>query len=256
VGAQENGTRMNVITEFYEWFTDPVNWSGEFGIPARLSEHIQLSVVSVVLAAAVALPVGLYIGHSRKAEFLAVSIANLGRAIPSFAILALVFPFAIQIGLGFTFWPTFVALFFLAIPPILTNAYVGVKEVDADTLESARGMGLSEGQILRQIEVPLAAPLIVSGIRTSAVQVVATATLGAVIAWGGLGRFIIDGFKQQNDGMLLGGAVLVAVLAILTEIGLGFVERAVSPGSKRRAILRVKESSYVQPTDPSVGQPT
>lgn len=240
---------MSVFSQFYEWFTDPVNWSGEFGIPARVSEHIQLSAISVVLASAVALPVGLYIGHSRKAEFLAVSVANLGRAIPSFAILALVFPFAIELGLGFTFWPTLVALFFLAIPPILTNAYVGVKGVDPDTLESARGMGLSEGQILRQIEMPLAAPLIVAGIRTSAVQVVATATLGAVIAWGGLGRFIIDGFKQQNDGMLLGGAVLVALLAILTEIGLGFVERAVTPGSKRRTILGVKEAPYGHTAD-------
>lgn len=248
---------MNVLDAFYEWFTDPINWSGEFGIPTRLFEHIQLSAISVVLATVVALPIGLYIGHTRKAEFLAVSVANLGRAVPSFAILALVFPFAIKWGFGFTFWPTFVALFFLAIPPILTNAYVGVKGVDQDTLESARGMGLSEGQILRQVEVPLAAPLIVAGIRTSAVQVVATATLGAVIAWGGLGRFIIDGFKQQNDGMLLGGAFLVAVLAVLTEVALGFVERAVTPGSKRGTILRVKEASYAQTSDDaSIGQPT
>ncbi len=232
---------MNVFTEVVEWFGEPSNWSGEAGIPARLFEHVQLSAVSVLAAALVALPVGMAIGHTRRGEFVAVTIANFGRAIPSFAILAISFPLLIQVGLGFTFWPTFVALFFLAIPPMLTNAYVGVKGVDPDTVEAARGMGLTGRQILARVEVPLAAPLIVAGIRTSAVQVVATATLGAVIAWGGLGRFIIDGFKQQDDAMVLGGAILVGVLAVITELGLGLLQRSLTPRTESRSLLPVAE---------------
>ena len=234
---------MNVFSEVVEWFSEPANWSGEAGIPARLFEHVQLSAFSVVAAALVALPVGMAIGHTRRGEFVAITIANFGRAIPSFAILAITFPLLIQVGLGFTFWPTFIALFFLAIPPMLTNAYVGIKGVDADTVEAARGMGLTGREILMRVEAPLAAPLIVAGLRTSAVQVVATATLGAVIAWGGLGRFIIDGFKQQDDGMVLGGAVLVALLAVVTELLLGLLQRALSPRTETRGLLPVAEPS-------------
>ncbi len=224
---------MNAFSELVSWFGDPANWSGSGGIPARLFEHVQLSAVSVAAASLVALPVGVAIGHARRLEPIVVGAANVGRAIPSLAILAVTFPIAIEAGLGFTFWPTFVALFLLALPPILMNAYVGVTEVDPDTVEAARGTGMSEGQVLWKVEVPLAAPLIVAGVRTSAVQVVATATLAAVIAWGGLGRFIVDGFKQQNDAMLLGGAVLVAGLAVVTELLLGALERLVTPASLR-----------------------
>ncbi|MCA1704735.1 MAG: ABC transporter permease subunit, partial [Actinobacteria bacterium] len=144
---------------------------------------------------------------------------------------------SLRLGLGLGFWPTVVALFFLAIPPMLTNTYVGVLGVDVDTVEAARGMGMSGRQILMRIEIPLAARLIVSGLRTSAVQVIATATLGAVIASGGLGRYIVDGFAFGTFGengvegrqMVVGGALLVAVLALLTEVGLAIVEKAVVP---------------------------
>ena len=239
--GEEHCARMNVLTEVVDWFSDPANWSGEAGIPARVFEHVQLSAFSVVAAALVALPVGMAIGHTRRGEFVAVTISNFGRAVPSFAILAITFPLLIQVELGFTLWPTFVALFFLAIPPMLTNAYVGIKGVDADTVEAARGMGLTGRQVLARVEAPLAAPLIVAGVRTSAVQVVATATLGAVIAWGGLGRFIIDGFKSQDDGMVLGGAILVALLAVLTELVLGLLQRAVTPRSQAAGLLPVAE---------------
>jgi osmoprotectant transport system permease protein len=181
--------------------------------------------------------IGLFIGHTRRAEFISVTIANLGRAIPSFAILAFVFPITLRLELGLGFWPTVIALVFLAIPPILTNTYVGVKGVDPDTVEAARGTGMSGRQILTAIEIPLAARLIVSGFRTSAVQVVATATLGAVIASGGLGRYIVDGFAFGTFGengvagrqMVVGGAILVAALALIVEVGLGLLERAVVP---------------------------
>ncbi|MDQ4043492.1 MAG: ABC transporter permease, partial [Actinomycetota bacterium] len=159
----------------------------------------------------------------------AISVGNLGRALPSFGILGI--SFSLTIGLPGTlgFWATFIALFLLAIPPILTNTYVGIKGVDADTIESARGMGMTERQILLKIELPLGAPLIVAGLRLATVQVVATATLGALVAWGGLGRYIVDGFAAGDDVQLLAGAILVAVVAILTEIAFGFLERSVSP---------------------------
>ncbi|HYP24665.1 MAG TPA: ABC transporter permease [Actinomycetota bacterium] len=231
---------MSGLEQLVAWITDPVNWSGESGVPVRVLEHLRISAISVLAATAVALPLGLYIGHSRRGETLAVSVANLGRAIPSFAILALAFPLSLRLGLGLSDWPAIAALFLLGIPPILTNSYVGVKGVDADTLEAARGMGMSEREVLRSIEVPLAAPLIVAGLRISAVQVVATATLAALVAGGGLGRFIVDGFKQGDDGMTLAGAILVALLAILTEVALGLVERATAPRHSRRGVFTTR----------------
>ena len=220
---------MEPLSQLWVWLTQSTTWTGSGGIPTRVLEHLTISAVAVAAAIAVALPLGLYIGHARKGEFAIVTLANLGRAVPSFAVLALVFLLALPFGLAFSIVPIVVAMFLLGIPPILLNAYVGVKGVDADTVEAARGMGMTGGEVLRSIELPLAAPVIVAGIRTSAVQVVATATLGAVVAGGGLGRYIVDGFAQRHHGMLLGGALLVALLAMLTEVGLGVVQRAVRP---------------------------
>jgi osmoprotectant transport system permease protein len=230
------------FSQVVEWFTDPLHWDGAFGIPTRLVEHIVMSAVSVTIAAAVALPAGLYIGHRRRFEFLVVSVLNFGRAIPSFGLL---FLFVLAFGIGLAYPaslrpPILFALVLLAIPPILTNTYIGVQTVDADTAEAARGMGMTEWEVLTRLEVPLGAPLILAGIRTAAVQVVATATLGAVVAGGGLGRFIIDGFAIRDFPQIFGGALLVAVLAILTELGFSVLERVLSPrttsqGRKRRA---------------------
>jgi osmoprotectant transport system permease protein len=220
---------MELLGEVGRWFADPVHWSGPAGIPARLIEHIQISALSVGAGTAIALPVGLFIGHTRRAQFLVVSVANLGRAVPSFAILAIAFPFSIRLGLGLGFWPTVTALFLLAIPPILTNTYVGVQTADPDTVEAARGMGMSGRDVLFKLEIPLAAPLIAAGLRTAFVQVIATATLAALFAWGGLGRFIIDGFATRDEPQIVAGAVLVAVLAVAAELGLGILEKVVSP---------------------------
>ena len=221
---------MSAFSEFWTWITTGEHWSGTHGIPNRVLEHVELSALSVLIGVIVALPIGLYIGHTRRAEFITVTIANLGRAVPSFAIVALMLPVSIWAGLGLGFWPTLVALVFLAIPPIIVNTYVGVREVDPDTVESAVGMGMSGKQVLRGIEIPLAAPLIVGGIRTAAVSVVATATLSALIGGGTLGRFIRDGFASGDHGEILGGAILVALLAILTEVGLSLIEKRVTPG--------------------------
>jgi osmoprotectant transport system permease protein len=222
---------MEILREVAAWFADPAHWRGANGIPTRVLEHVEISAAAVAVALVLAVPIGLLVGHARRSEFIAVSIANLGRAIPSFAILSIVFQLMLTYfrGAAFGFWPTVVSLFLLAVPPILTNTYVGVQGVEADVVEAARGMGMGEGQILARVELPLAIPLMVAGIRTAAVQVVATATLAALIAGGGLGRYIIDGFAQGDDPKVYAGAILVALLAIVTEALFAYIQRRVSP---------------------------
>lgn len=229
------------LTEALQWFTEPGRWEGSTGIPARTLQHLVTSSVSVGVAMLIAIPLGLYIGHARRFEFAVVSVANFGRAVPSFGLLLL---FVVLFGLQLDYPPSLrpailFALILLAIPPILTNTYVGVQAVEADTLEAARGMGMSERQVLLGLEVPLASPLIVGGIRTAAVQVVATATLAAVPAGGGLGRFIVDGYAIRDFPQIFGGALLVAALAILTEASLAGLQRAVTP--RAMSWRRVKE---------------
>jgi osmoprotectant transport system permease protein len=220
---------MGVLAEALRWLTTPENYSGPTGITARLIEHVQISVQPLLLAALVAIPVGMWIGHRRRFEFLVISIGNIGRALPSFGILAIFFVLTFSWPGDLGYWAIFFAMFFLAIPPILTNTYVGIKGVDPDTVEAARGMGLRERDVLLRLELPLAVPLIIGGMRTAAVQVVATATLGAVTSWGGLGRFIVDGFAVQDNVQILAGAILVAVLAIVTEVVFGRLQRALAP---------------------------
>ena len=231
---------MHTFVDVLHWLTDSAHWTGPTGIPLRIGEHLELSVVSVGLAAAVAIPLGLVVGHIRKFEFLAVSIVNVGRSVPSFAILVLAYLAFLQLtpSLAFGFGPTVVALFLLALPPILTNTYVGVQQVDADTVEAARGMGMTERDVLLRLELPLAAPLIMAGLRTAAVTAVATATLAALIGGGGLGRFIIDGFHTNDIPMIVSGAVLVAILSIVTEASFALVERAVRPQMSSKAPRR------------------
>jgi len=225
-----------------------IRWFGETpDILEQVGRHLYLSYVPAVAALLVALPVGLYIGHKRRFGFIAVTLANLGRAIPSFAILSLALILFLEMGIGiggdFGFWPTFAALFFLSVPPILVNTDVGIRGVDRDTVEAARGSGFSEWGVLTRIELPLAAPLIVAGLRTAAVQSVATATLGAFVGSGGLGDYIRLGIRTHNYDTLLGGAILVALLAIGTEFGLGVVER----------LLRPKTSAASKPRRPKTG---
>jgi osmoprotectant transport system permease protein len=213
------------------WLADPAHWRGSDGIPNRIGEHLLISFVAVAVATLIALPAGVFFGHTGRGGFVAVSVANIGRALPSLALLALMLPLAISLGLGLGFWPTLFALVPLAIPPILTNSYVAVRQVEPDIKEAARGMGMREAQVLGSAELPIAAPLILDGLRNAAVAIVATATLGAVVAGGGLGRYIVDGLARQDYPRLFVGAVLVALLAIATELGFNLLERAVvSPG--------------------------
>jgi len=234
---------LDTLTATIAWLLDPVHWAGGDGIPTRIAEHLAISVASLLAAAAVALPVGAFIGHTGRGGTLAVNIANLGRAVPSYAVLVIVLPPALQLApvlgyapsFGLSEIPTFTAMFLLAIPPILVNTYAGLRGVDRDLVESARGMGLREGQILARLEVPLSIGVIVGGIRTAAVQVVATATLGAVVAYGGLGRYIIDGIARHENDRLFAGVVLVAGLALVTEGGLALVQRLATPRGLRLA---------------------
>lgn len=218
---------MGVLSQALGWLTTAANWWGPMGILARLWEHVQMVGEVLVIALAIAVPVGLAIGHSGRGGFLAVNAAGAGRAIPSFGVLAFVFPLAIRYLPGnIGYWPTLIALVVLAVPPLLTNTYIAVRGVDPDTLEAARGMGMGELQVLLGIELPLAAPLMLDTLRVVAVQVVATATLGAEVGWGGLGRFIVDALSVNNGPHLLAGAILVAALAVVVDLAFAALGRA------------------------------
>ena len=222
---------MNGLLEGLQWLVDPANWSGVDGIPARVWEHVQLSVIALAIATLIAVPIGLWIGHTRRGQFWTVQLANVGRSIPSLAILSIMFLIAVKEfpSLAFGFLPTIVALTLLGIPVILINTYVGIQQVDPDTVEAARGMGMSGRQVLFKLEVPMATPLILTGLRLAAVQIVATAGLAALIAGGGLGRYIVDGFALRENDKIVAGAILVAVLSLLTDLAFSLLAKVTSP---------------------------
>lgn len=226
---------MGFLSEVLHFFEDGANWVGNAGILNRTLEHVGLSAFSMAVASLIAIPPALFLGHTGRGGFFAVSIVNIGRAVPSFAIVALALPVSIKLGLGLGFWPTFLALVALALPPMFTNTYTGVREVDQGTVEAGLGMGMTGWEVLSGIEMPLASPVILAAVRVSAVQVVATATLGALVAWGGLGRYIIDGFSQGDNVEVFVGGVLVALLAVVTQLFLGWVEGRAVPAGLRRA---------------------
>jgi osmoprotectant transport system permease protein len=224
---------MDIVNETIAWLREPAQWAGPAGIPTRVVEHLALSAVAVLIAIAIALPVGLLVGHTKRGAGVAVNVANLGRALPSLAVISIFLPLtaAIDPQLGFKVYPTLIAMVILGIPPILVNTYVGVSGVDPDLVEAGRGMGLRERQILSRIEIPLALPVLVGGIRSASVQIVATTTLGAIFGGVGLGRYLVEGIAQNDNGMIFGGVVLVAALCLATEGALALVQRAItSPG--------------------------
>lgn len=226
---------MEFFAEVLDFFATGANWVGSTGILNRTLEHSGLAAFSMAVASLIAIPPALYLGHTGRGGFFAVSIVNIGRAVPSFAIVALALPVSIKLGLGLGFWPTFLALVALALPPMFTNTYTGVREVNQETVEAGLGMGMTGWEVLRGIELPLASPVILAAVRVAAVQVVATATLGALVAWGGLGRYIIDGFSQGDNVEVFVGGVLVALLAVATQLVLGWVERRAVPAGLRKS---------------------
>lgn len=219
---------MEFIIEVVQWLVAPEQWQGSRGIPSRTLEHLWYSGTPLIAAIAVALPVGLWVGHTGKGATLIVNVANVGRAVPSFGIIAL---FAILIGFGFL--GPFLALVAFAIPPILTNTYTGVREVDENVREAAEGMGMRGGQVLRRVEVPNALPLIFAGVRTSAVQVVATATLANVVGIGGLGSYVFGGLARLNYPEMVVGAILVAALSMAVESFFAITQRLAIPAGLR-----------------------
>ncbi|MGZ4547420.1 MAG: ABC transporter permease [Blastococcus sp.] len=220
---------MNQFGDAIVYLNDPYNWTRPGGIIDLLVEHLAISAVAVLAAMAIALPAGVALGTSGRGAGLIVGLSNVSRAVPTLALLTL---FAVS-PIGFGDRATTIALAVFAIPPILTNTYVGFRGVDADVREAARAMGMSGGQVIRRVDLPLAMPLVMTGIRTAAVQVVATAGLAALVGGGGLGQIINLGFGQQNYGEMIAGAVLVAALALLTELTLVALAWAATPGPKR-----------------------
>jgi osmoprotectant transport system permease protein len=218
---------MTWWTDLTGWLSDGANWSGPTGALALLGQHVRVSIISLVVAAVVVVPLGLWLGHVGRGGVLAINIGNVGRAVPTFAILVLLNLAPAPFGSSQVTVITSLVLF--AVPPILTNTYVGVREVDRSAVDAARGMGMSGWQVLRGVELPLAAPLVVQGLRLAAVQVVATATIAALVGGGGLGRLITQGFSRQDQPMLLSGAVLVGGLALVVEGLFEVLGRSVAP---------------------------
>ncbi|WP_409467725.1 ABC transporter permease [Streptomyces sp. HC307] len=205
---------MSTLADTWEWLTDPAHWSGAEGVWHRLLQHLVLTVVCLVVSCLIALPVALVLGHLGKGGALAVNISNVGRAVPTFAVLVLLLLTPIgKWGEG----PTVVALVLFAVPPLLTNAYVGMREVDRSTVQAARGMGMTGRQVMFHVELPLSLPMILNGVRIAAVQLVATATIAALAGGGGLGRIITAGFNLASTPQVVAGAVLVAVFALIVE---------------------------------------
>lgn len=237
-----------MIASIWAWFTDPANWQGEDGIPNRTVQHLGYTAMAVLLAAVIAIPLGLWVGHTGRARWL-VSVANSVRAVPTLGLLlaaTLLLGPLIQSDLAFTL-PSILVLALLAIPPLLAGTYAGIDAVPPAARDAALGVGMTSGQVLRQVEVPNGLPLFMSGLRSAVLQVVATATVAAFIGLGGLGRYLIDGIGLGDYPQTAGGAVLVAVLAVVLDGVFGLVQRrVVSPGLTGRGVGgRGKDSSSV-----------
>ncbi|MBD0840871.1 ABC transporter permease [Streptomyces sp. TRM68416] len=202
------------------WLVSDEQWTGPDGIAHRLAEHLQYSLLATLVAAAIGLPVGLLIGHTGRGAFLAINLASFGRALPTVGLVVLVFLIS---GLSMT--PVYVALVALAVPAIVTNTYAGMTAVDPDVRDAARGQGMRGHQVLFQVELPLALPLIMTGLRLALIQVVATATIAAYVSFGGLGRYVFDGLAQRDLVQVLGGAVLVAAVAVALDLALSALQR-------------------------------
>lgn len=228
---------VEFLADVVAWFADPGTWTGRNGLPARGWEHLWISGVGLAAGVVVALPLGLLIGHTGRGAGLVVSIANIGRAVPSLGLMGLVFLLLLPLGLALGPLPAIVALAALAIPPIVVNTHAGLRSVDPELVEAARGMGLRELGILARVEVPIALPVILAGIRTSAVQVVATATLAAWLGGGTLGELLLIGFNTGDRVEVVGAALVVAALSLATELGFAALQRAAtSPGLRRPAV--------------------
>ena len=227
---------MNLFAEALAWLADPTRWTGPAGIPTRLLEHVTVSAVAVLVAAVLALPAGILVGHTRKGSGLVGAMTGAARAIPTLGLLTL---FGLALGIGLE--APVLALVVLAVPSLLAGAYAGVQAIDPVTSGAAKAIGMSPAQVILRVELPLASPTILGGLRVATLQVVATATLAAYTADVGLGRYLFAGLKSRDYPQMLAGAILVAALALLIELILGACQRlatrrlAATAGDSRRS---------------------
>lgn len=236
---------MNLVNLVFAWLTDPAHWSGAGGIPVRMLEHLWYSGLAVLIGAIIAIPLGAFIGHTGKGSFLVVGIANGMRALPELGLLILL---VLLMGIGLV--PVIIALSVLAIPALLAGTYAGVRNVDRAVVDAAVGMGMRDREVLLKVELPNALPLLLSGLRSAALQVIATAAVAAYVSFGGFGRYLIDGLKQNDYPQMAAGALLVAALALVVEGLLALIQRGVvSPGLRAAGRGRRRPAAQVATTD-------
>jgi osmoprotectant transport system permease protein len=231
---------MDVLSDTFGWLTTAENWWGPTGILQRIWEHLQYSLLAVGLAMLIALPVGLVIGHTGRYEPGAFALSGAARAIPSLGLLVLLYRVD-----PLEAWPAILVLTVLAIPPMLANTTAGIGAIDPAARDAAEGMGMRPMQVLTGVEIPLAAPLILAGIRSALLQVIATASIAAYIGLGGLGRFIIDGFATRDDAMVYGGSIVIAVLALVSEGMFALGQRRVAVAGARPERLGPAEPTMI-----------
>lgn len=242
---------MDVLQEAVAWLNDPLNWTGRSGIIALTLEHLRISVLAVLLAAVIALPAGIWLGHRRRGGVVTVVLSNTSRALPTFALLTI---FASTGLFGAT--ATILAVAVFAVPPILSNTFTGLMEVDADVRDAARGVGMSGRRSLALVELPLALPLVGAGLRTATTQVLATVPLAALVGGKSLGSIIVQGMALQRYGQVVAGAVLVAGLCLVVEGVLALVQHAITPAPMRPAARRRSRSrGGPASVDPAVPEP-
>ncbi|MFC8304265.1 ABC transporter permease [Specibacter sp. NPDC057265] len=234
-------TSASPFSQGWQWLTDGRNWQGTSGILSRTLEHLGYTGLTLLISIAIAVPLGLYVGHTGRGRAVVVSLASMLRALPTLGIMTLL---ALMATTSLSLAPAICALVLLAVPPILTGTYAGIAAVDRETVDAARGVGMTGAQVLFRVEVPNGLAVMMGGLRSAVLQVISTVAVVAFISLGGLGRYIIDGLAVQDYGQVLGGALIIAALAIAIDGLLALLQRSVvSPGLKRTAASPVPANS-------------
>lgn len=233
---------MNVFASALAWLVDAANWAGPAGIAARAVEHLAYSGLTLVIAMAIAVPIGVWVGHTGRGRDIVVPLTGALRALPTLGLVTLL---ALLMGSGLL--PPLVALVILAVPPILAGTYAGIEAIAPETRGAARAVGFTTAQMVRQVELPLALPLIAGGVRSAALQVLATWTVAAFLPLGGLGRFLIDGLAVRDYAQMLGGSLVVIALALVVDLSFAGIERAITPRGVRGSGYRGSRKREPQP---------
>lgn len=225
---------MELLIDTAGFLLEAANWTGRRGILPRLTEHVVISLVPLAAAIVVAVPLGMLAGHHRRGHAIGAAVANVGRAIPTLALLVFAVILVFQLGWNFQFWPIVIALFLLGLHPLFTNSYTAIREVDAAVVEAARGMGYGERQLLLAVELPIASPVILTAVRITAIQIIATAPLAGFTGGRGLGAFIIGGFRRRSYEEMLAGTLLAVALALLADRLVTLLEARIVPRGLER----------------------